>query len=67
MFYDDVLRYIIKEEGENYQYHDFNEQRNDNTSSYCHVLSLIFKSPSTERNEDVYDILRYSHRDSNHH
>jgi len=30
------------------------------------VFSSIFESPSTERNKDVYDIFRYSHRYSNH-
>jgi hypothetical protein len=29
------------------------------------VFSSTFEYPSTKRNEDVYDILRYSHRHSN--
>jgi len=32
---------------------------------HSQVFSTIFEYPSTKRNEDVYDILRYSHRHSN--
>jgi len=30
------------------------------------VFSSIFESPSTKRNDDMYDVFRYSHRYSNH-
>jgi len=30
------------------------------------VFSLIFELPSTKRNQDMYDVFRYSHRYSNH-
>jgi len=33
---------------------------------HLQVFSSIFELPSTKRNEDVYDISRYSHRHSNY-